>query len=76
MTRNLDYRVEVTCPIYDQQVKKEMKDILDIQWRDNVKARLYSPELTNDYKKLRDEEPLRSQYATYDNLLKKLKQSQ
>jgi len=76
MTRNLDYRVEVTCPIYDEQVKKEMKDILDIQWRDNVKARIYSAELTNDYKKLRDEEPLRSQYATYDNLLKKLKQKQ
>ncbi len=39
MTRNIDYRVEVMCPVYDQQHQATLQAVLDIQWSDNVKAR-------------------------------------
>ena len=39
MTRNLDNRVEVTCPILQDDLKKEILDIFDIYWKDNTKAR-------------------------------------
>ncbi len=38
MSRNLDHRVEVVCPIYDRSIQEELEYFLDIQWRDNVKA--------------------------------------
>jgi polyphosphate kinase len=40
MVRNLDHRVEATCPILDPEIRKELKDILTIQLQDNVKARV------------------------------------
>jgi polyphosphate kinase len=40
MTRNLDYRVEVGCAIYDKRVRKELKDYLELQWSDNTKSRV------------------------------------
>lgn len=40
MTRNLDRRVEVACPIYDSEIKKELNEILKIVLSDNVKARI------------------------------------
>ena len=39
MTRNLDNRVEVTCPILQDDLKKEILDIFNIYWRDNTKSR-------------------------------------
>lgn len=39
MTRNIDYRVEVLCPVRDIAVQQILQDILDQQWHDNVKAR-------------------------------------
>lgn len=39
MTRNIDYRVEVLCPILDRDAQDQIQDILDQQWHDNVKAR-------------------------------------
>ena len=32
MTRNIDARVEVTCPIYDQNIKNELIDYFDLGW--------------------------------------------
>ncbi|MEM7691721.1 MAG: polyphosphate kinase 1 [Pseudomonadota bacterium] len=40
MTRNLDYRVEVLCPVEDPDAQRTLQDVLDIQWHDNVKARV------------------------------------
>lgn len=69
MTRNLDYRVEITCPVYDEDIKNELRDTFDICWKDNVKARdLSNP---NTYRK-NDRPKHRSQFAMYDYYLKKL----
>jgi len=66
MTRNLDGRVEVTCPIYDPEIKKELIDIFDLGWKGNVKARHHSEKLDNKYKVRKEKEPVfRAQLETY-----------
>jgi len=47
MTRNLDHRVEITCPVYDAQARQLLQHILDEQWSDNVKARVWDATLSN-----------------------------
>jgi polyphosphate kinase len=49
MVRNLDHRVEVACPILDDTIRQELKDVLQIQLSDNVKARVLDNELSNAY---------------------------
>lgn len=67
MTRNLDARVEVTCPIYDQNIKNELIGSFDVGWKGNVKARFHSEKLDNLYRKRKDEEPVfRAQLETYN----------
>jgi polyphosphate kinase len=39
MTRNLDHRVEVGFPILDPNIRKEIRDMINIQLKDNTKAR-------------------------------------
>lgn len=71
MTRNIENRVEVTCPIYDEDIKQELLDIFDICWGDNVKSRILNKNQNNRYK--RNNLPkVRTQFATYDYYLKKL----
>lgn len=71
MTRNIENRVEVTCPIYDEDIKNELMDIFDICWRDNVKARILDEAQSNAY--IRNDLPkVHSQFDTYDYFLKKL----
>lgn len=50
MERNVDHRVEVACPIYDPALKKRLKDLLDILWDDDVKARVLDKNLRNRYR--------------------------
>ncbi|MFZ5941554.1 MAG: polyphosphate kinase 1 [Bacteroidota bacterium] len=70
MKRNLYRRIECVYPIYNEEIKQELLDILDIQLRDNVKAceideNMYNIRIVND-------KPLvRSQMATYEYLKKK-----
>jgi polyphosphate kinase len=73
MVRNLDHRVEATCPIFDESIKKELKDIINIQLHDNVKGRWLNNELTNDYVEA-DGVQIRSQEETYNYLHKKINQ--
>lgn len=47
MPRNLDHRIEVTCPVWDPAIKQEISDVFNIQWNDNVKARILDAEMTN-----------------------------
>jgi polyphosphate kinase len=65
MTRNLDGRVEVTCPIYDQEIKNELIDNFDLGWKGNVKARIHSEVLDNKYKDSNGEPVFRAQLETY-----------
>ena len=51
MTRNLDNRVEVSCPIYDPEIKQDLLDTFSITWNDNVKARMLNSGEPNMYKK-------------------------
>jgi polyphosphate kinase len=71
MTRNMDYRVEVSCPIYDEDIKKEILETFEISWSDNVKARVHSLDQDNAYRR-NDNPPVRSQFALYDYYKQKL----
>ena len=60
MPRNLDKRVEILFPVEEEKLKDEIKHILDIQLKDNVKTRIKLPD--GSYEFLRnDEKPLSSQ---------------
>ncbi len=68
MKRNLSHRIEVAFPIYDKDVQKRIKDIVDLQLQDNVKARIIDKENRNEYKRNGASNKIRSQYASYDYL--------
>jgi polyphosphate kinase len=73
MTRNIDARVEVTCPIYDEDIKQELMDIFDLGWKGNVKARIHSEQLDNKYRKRNPNDRIfRSQLETYNYYRDKL----
>ena len=64
MTRNIENRVEVSCPIYDAEVKQQILDTFDICWNDNVKARIINREPQNKFKPMGTKDH-RSQWDTY-----------
>lgn len=71
MSRNIENRVEVTCPIYDPEIKAELLDIFEICWNANTKARILNKEQDNQYK--RNNLPkTRAQFNTYQYYLNKL----
>lgn len=73
MTRNLDARVEVTCPIYDAEIKKDLLDTFEISWKANVKARLHSDKFDNKYRIRKESELVfraqQEMYSHYRNQL-------
>ena len=72
MTRNLDRRIEVLTPIYDQDLFSELKEILELQLADNTKARIQDEAESNNYiEKEPGEKAIRSQYAIYEYLKSK-----
>ena len=71
MTRSLERRVEVGVPIFDKDIQRELRDIFDIQWNDNVKARVLDEKLTNKVSVNGNLEEFRSQYKIYNYLLEK-----
>lgn len=66
MPRNIDRRVEVLCPIYDSQIRKELKQFFLIQWNEDTKARILDQHLTNRIKKKKNHS--RAQWKIYDYL--------
>ena len=66
MPRNLNRRIEVACPIYDQDIKNELKELLEIQLRDNSKARILDPNLSNHYSKGEPHKKFRAQEDFYN----------
>ncbi len=71
MTRNIENRVEVSCPIYQDDIKEELLNIFDICWKDNVKARVIDETQSNQYRR-NDNPKVRSQFALYDYFKEKL----
>ncbi|WP_290699280.1 polyphosphate kinase 1 [Lacinutrix sp.] len=65
MTRNIENRVEVSCPIYDDEIKEELIDTFNICWKDNVKSRILDKQQTNTYK-LDNNKKIRAQFETYN----------
>ncbi|MGA0030525.1 MAG: polyphosphate kinase 1 [Flavobacteriaceae bacterium] len=71
MTRNIENRVEVGVPIYQENLKSELMEVFDIYWNDNQKARVFSAKQDNAYRKNK-KAPLRAQFALYDYYKNKL----
>jgi polyphosphate kinase len=66
MTRNLDHRIEVTCPVYDKNIKNEIKKMFEIQWGDNVKARIFDATQSNSFVKQGKNDINQSQLTVYN----------
>ena len=64
MTRNLSRRVEVAFPIFDEKLKRTIRQTIDLQLNDNVKARIIDVENSNQYVKRKGKE-VRAQVETY-----------
>lgn len=71
MNRNLNRRIEVLAPIFDEDIKQELKEILQLQLNDNVKARVQDYTGKNEYVAHDAKKPIRSQYEIYKYLQKK-----
>jgi polyphosphate kinase len=70
MARNLDHRVEILCPVLHPDLKNQVLDIMELQWQDNQKARIFSKLETNSYKTSSDQHfKIRCQEAIYDYLM-------
>lgn len=68
MPRNIDRRIEVTCPVYDKEIKNELKQYMDIQWNENVRARILDQNLNNKFRVNKSGKKSRSQWTIYDYL--------
>ena len=71
MVRNVDHRIEAACPIFERSIQEEIKDMLQIQLNDNIKARILDNELSNQYVNPRNTKKIRSQLETYNYLHRK-----
>lgn len=65
MKRNLRRRVECIFPVYDPDLKKEVRDVLNIQLSDNVKACEIDKHLINNRIVTKGPD-IRSQVSTYE----------
>ncbi|RLJ60967.1 polyphosphate kinase [Lacinutrix venerupis] len=65
MTRNIENRVEVSCPIYDENIKNELIETFNICWSDNVKSRILDSKQSNNYKQNKLKK-VRAQFETYN----------
>lgn len=72
MSRNIDRRVEVCFPILDPEIRREIRDIIDIQLRDNTKAREINKQNNNRYLGARRKIKHRAQEDIYYYLKYKL----
>jgi len=73
MTRNLDNRVEVTCPILQDDLKNEILDIFNIYWSDNIKARMVNINFDDKFR-VSNKNEYRSQKNIYNYYLNKIEE--
>ncbi len=62
MTRNLDRRVEVAVPVYDDKLRTEIRTMWDYQWRDTKSARILDNDLINEMRGDAQQMPFRAQH--------------
>ena len=72
MVRNLSYRIEVAFPVYDDSIKQEILHYIDIQLKDNVKAREIDRKQSNDYFKNESDIATSAQTETYFHIKREL----
>ena len=65
MTRNLSRRVEVGFPILEKSLSDEIKTLINLQLKDNVKARSLNKTQSNPYKKSTAKTKVRAQFDFY-----------
>ncbi|HLP96422.1 MAG TPA: polyphosphate kinase 1 [Saprospiraceae bacterium] len=75
MERNLSFRIETIFPVYDPELQKDIRALIDIQLNDNVKARIIDAQNRNDYRRTGSDIPVRTQLETYFFLKRKLEES-
>jgi polyphosphate kinase len=69
MSRNLDNRSEVAVPIYNDDIRRQIKDIIKIQLSGNTKVRILDRKQENEYKQRKAGEPkVRAQDEIYNYL--------
>jgi polyphosphate kinase len=68
MKRNFDRRVELLIPVNNSSLKNELKQVLNIYFRDNVKARRINATQSNPFIKSRSLVKVRAQYEIYSVL--------
>jgi len=67
MERNIDFRIEVLVHILAKDARNQLKEIFELQWADNVKARTLMHGHLNEYiRKEKSAEAVRSQAALHD----------
>ncbi len=71
MPRNLNRRIEVAVPVYDTEIQQELKEMLLIQLKDNSKARILDPVMSNRYQRVFPGTKFRAQEDYYNYIRKK-----
>ncbi|HBL74595.1 MAG: polyphosphate kinase 1 [Bacteroidetes bacterium GWF2_42_66] len=66
MPRNINRRIEVACPIFSNEIKEELRQMLKIQLKDNSKARILNNDLSNKYNRQEIEARFRAQEDYYN----------
>ena len=75
MPRNLDRRVEIVFPVEDEEIKKELRHILDVEFADNVKAHLLQADGTYEKPDKRGKMQINSQLQFCDEAVARTKES-
>jgi len=65
MYRNLNKRVEIMVPVYQDDIKEHLRALIQLQLNDNVKARSLNYRKVNKYVGNKDQFLTRSQMETY-----------
>ena len=64
MSRNLNNRVEVSCPVYQEDIKQQLWDTFHLAWNDHIKARIIDEDQQNVYRS--QQQGITSQEAIYN----------
>lgn len=77
MPRNLDFRVEVGVPVFDPGVRKQLREVIDIQLSDSAKARIIDARQSNRYRHENTQvtSQIRSQTDTYKYFVKTMQKA-